>query len=76
MAMIKLTKHDTYSESIIYINTDYIQSVREHPNVRRGLVPTVIDMMNGETRYQVKENVQEVLKLIREGEPFYEIRKT
>ena len=54
----------------------YIQSVRPHPNVRRGPVPTVIDMMNGETRYQVTESVEEVLKLIREGEPFYEVRKT
>ncbi len=69
MAMIRITKNDP-SATDIYINTDYIQSVRPHPNVRRGLVPTVIDMMDGNTRYQVAESVEEVLKLIREGDPF------
>jgi len=36
MAMIKLTKQRAAGEKTIYVNTDYIQAVRQHPNVRVG----------------------------------------
>ena len=69
MGMIKITKNDA-SATGIYINTDYIQSVRPHPNVRRGPIPTVIDMMDGNTRYQVIESVEKIISMINEKDIF------
>jgi len=68
MGMIKLTKGGNL---ILYVNTDYIQAVRQHPNVTRGNIPTMVDMMDGTTRYQVIESVEEVLKMIKGKDPFH-----
>jgi hypothetical protein len=65
MGMIRLTKERTSGELILYVNTDYIQAVRPHPNVTRGNVPTIIDMMDGTTRYHIIETVEEVLEMIK-----------
>jgi len=68
MGMIRLTKERTSGELILYVNTDYIQAVRPHPNVTRGNVPTIIDMMDGTTRYHIIETVEEVLEMIKPKE--------
>ncbi len=70
MAMIKLTKQRAAGEKTIYVNTDYIQAVRQHPNVRVGPVPTMVDMMDGATRYQVMESVDIVIEMIKGKDPF------
>jgi uncharacterized protein YlzI (FlbEa/FlbD family) len=70
MGMLKLTKERTRGELIFYVNTDYIQTVRPHPNVTRGNVPTMVDMMDGATTYQVIESVEEVLEMIKGKDPF------
>jgi len=70
MGMIKLTKERSGENLILYVNTDYIQAIGQHPNVKKGNVPTVIDMMNGVTRYQVMESVEEILKMIKGKDPF------
>lgn len=71
MGMIKLTKERTSGNLILYVNTDYIQAVRQHPNVKRGNIPTMVDMIDGATRYQVIESVEEVLKMIKGKDPFH-----
>lgn len=56
--MIKL---ETFGEDIIYINSKYIQSIRENDTAEKGSIVTLC----GET-YIVKGSPEHILKLIKE----------
>lgn len=58
-----MIKFETFDEDIIYINSKYIQSIRESNTAEKGSVVTLCD-----DSYLVKGSPEHILKLIKEAD--------